>query len=149
MPPCRKRSSTFRISASSTFTTLRRVRCRAVCRRETHACRPRSCARRTPRSERHSPSWGHARQAFQRFAIVRHLAAELVDQFVRQGQHVLRLGSEEADGFDEIADFVFAERHHFYGGIGGGEQRLAGLLTPTSVACADSATATTSVKGLM
>ena len=36
----------------------------------------------------------------QRGAILRHLAAMLVDQHARQGDHVLGLGIEEADGLD-------------------------------------------------
>ena len=48
-----------------------------------------------------------------------------------------------------FADLFLAQRQHLFGRVGDFEQGIfVALLTPASVACADSATATTSVNGL-
>ena len=81
--------------------------------------------------------------------VVRHLAAVLVDQRLRQRDDVLGLVAEEADGLDALAHAVLAQRHHLLAACRRSRTapRVA-LLTPASVACADSTTATSSVKGL-
>ena len=50
--------------------------------------------------------------------VARHLAAVLGDQHLRQRDHVLRLGAEQADGLDELAHPLLAERHHLLRRVG-------------------------------
>ena len=64
-----------------------------------------------------------AGQCLQRLARTRHLPAVLSDQPARQLNDVLGFGAKKTDGLDQLAHFVFAERHHFFRRIGGGEQR--------------------------
>ena len=118
------------------------------CRRETYGCRPRWSVRRKRRSTRHWRSCGRRRAGLPCLARARHLPAMVGHQPARQLDHVLRLGPKQPDGLDQLAHPLLAERHHFLRRVGEREQRRVALLTPASVACADSTTATSSVKGL-
>ncbi len=73
----------------------------------------------------------------------RNLTAILVDQLLGERDDVLGLVAIEADRLDVVAHFFFAQGDHFLRCVGDGEQRpRVARLTPTSVACADSTTAT-------
>src|SRR5688572_29643575 len=50
----------------------------------------------------------HARQLLERVAIGRNLAAMLLDESARQGDHVLRLGVEQADRPDVLPELFLA-----------------------------------------
>ena len=86
-----------------------------------------------------------AGQRFEQVAVLRHLAAVAVDEDLRGGDDVLRLGVEQADGLDVLAQRLLAKVEHLLRRRHLGEQARVALLTPTSVDCADSATATSSV----
>ena len=82
--------------------------------------------------------------------VARHLAAVLVDQLARQRDDVLGLGAKSPIVLIASRTLVFAERDHLLAACR--RRRTAprvALLTPASVACADSTTATSSVYGLM
>src|SRR5262245_8274810 len=64
-----------------------------------------------------------AGQRFQRLTRVRDLAPMLVRDFLRQGDEILRLGAEEADGLDQALQALLAEGSHLFRCVGGGEQR--------------------------
>jgi hypothetical protein len=53
-----------------------------------------------------------SRQLLQLFACARHLAAMVADERFGQGDDVLGLGVEQADGLDGVADPILAERDH-------------------------------------
>ena len=72
----------------------------------------------------------------------------VLDELLRQGDDILRLVAPEADGADMTSDAGFAQRRHFRGGRRRPNSSRVALLTPVSVACADSATATSRVNGL-
>lgn len=55
-------------------------------------------------------------------AIRRNLAAVIIDEDLGEGVDILRLGIEKTDGFDVVADFVFAECDHFLRRVGGLEE---------------------------
>ncbi len=59
----------------------------------------------------------HARQAHQIIAIIRDFRTVIIDQHLRQLDHVFGFGAIKPDGFDIIPDFVLAQRHHFFGRI--------------------------------
>ena len=63
------------------------------------------------------------RQFDQLVAVVRHLAAMVADQRLRQRDDVLRLVAPEPDGSDVVADLGFAQRQHLLRRIGDLEQR--------------------------
>lgn len=54
-------------------------------------------------------------QGFERVAVGGNLAAINVDQALRQGDHVLGLGVEQADRLDMLFQSVLAERNHLRG----------------------------------
>jgi hypothetical protein len=56
------------------------------------------------------------------------------------------LGVEQADGLDVPLQAFLAQIEHGLRRVGDRKQRRVALLTPTSVACADSSTATSSSK---
>ena len=64
----------------------------------------------------------------QRLARVRHLAAVLGDQLLRQRDDVLRLGAKEPDGLDQLAHALLAERRHLLRRVGEREQRRRRLV---------------------
>ena len=84
----------------------------------------------------------HAGQGFEFIASARDLPAVPVDQRLAERDDVLRLGVEQADGLDGIAQIVLAEVDHLPRGLDVSEQRPAAILTLASVACADRTTAT-------
>jgi hypothetical protein len=57
----------------------------------------------------------HAGQLLELLARARDLAAVIADERFRQGDYVLRLGVEKADGLDGIAESLFAQRDHLFG----------------------------------
>ena len=67
-----------------------------------------------------------AGQTLKRLAIFGHLAAEVIDQLLRQGDDVLRLGVEQADCLDVLFYALLAELDHFLGRIGDPEQFSGG-----------------------
>ena len=67
-------------------------------------------------------------QRLQRFAVARHLAAVALDQCPAQRDDVLRLGVEQADRLDALAQALFAQRQHLRRRVGLGEQRLGRLV---------------------
>ena len=69
-----------------------------------------------------------ARQAGQFLPRLRHLAIELIDQELRQGDHILRLVPPEADRPDMPGHALFAKRQHLFRRIGNGEQLLRRLV---------------------
>ena len=69
-------------------------------------------------------------------------------QLFRQRDDVLGLGAIEPDGLDVVAQALLAERDHLGGVSATANSDRVARLTPASVACADSTTATSSVKGL-
>jgi hypothetical protein len=66
-----------------------------------------------------------AGQRLQFFAGARDLSAMMVDQGLAERDHVLRLGVEQADGLDRIAEAFFAQLDHLPGSVHAGEQRPA------------------------
>ena len=90
----------------------------------------------------------HARKFLQRRPVVRHLAAMLRDELPRQGGEVARLAAIETDRLDVCGDLLLAECCHPFRRVRSRESAGVALLTPASVACADSTTATRSVNGL-
>ena len=74
----------------------------------------------------------HPRQAGQHVAISRNLTTEIADQDFRQGDHVFRLGIEQADGLDVLFQPLFTQRDHLRRGRDGLEQ-LAGRLVDADV----------------
>jgi hypothetical protein len=89
-----------------------------------------------------------AGQFRQGVAVVRHLAAMVADQRLAQRDDVLRLVAPEADGADVVADLASPSASIFCGVSATLNSARVALLTPASVACADSTTATSSVKAL-
>ena len=71
-----------------------------------------------------------ARQLLQLVAFSRYLAAEFVDQDARRGDHVLRLGVEQADGLDVLLEALLAEFEHCLRRFHLGEQRAGRLVDP-------------------
>src|SRR5579883_3000674 len=69
-----------------------------------------------------------ARQRLDLRTGARHLAAELVDQLLRECDDVLRLGAIESDGLDVVAKLLLAEREHFLWRIGDRKQRARRLV---------------------
>jgi hypothetical protein len=53
-----------------------------------------------------------ARQRLQIFAVARDFAAEAVDQSLAERDDVFRLGVEQADGLDRLAELFLAEADH-------------------------------------
>lgn len=103
-------------------------------------------------SHRHHHIGGLAADAGQRhqlFAGLRHLTAEIVDQHLRQGNDVFGLVAVKPDGLDMADQIFLAERQHFSGVSATLNSARVARFTPTSVACAESATATSRVKGLV
>ena len=62
------------------------------------------------------------------FARLRHLAAEIINQLLRQGNDILGLVAVKADGLDVIANRVFAKIEHLLRRIGSGKKRPCGLV---------------------
>ena len=119
-------------------------------RRGRCACRRRSSARRTRCSARRWPSCGRRRAALRaprgRAALRRRARRSRIS---RQRDDVLRLGAEEADR----ADVGRSGRRRraatiACGRVGDRKSLRVALLTPLSVACADSTTATSSSNGV-
>src|SRR4029077_3781702 len=54
------------------------------------------------------------RQSLQLVARARDLPRMFGNEFLRQRDDILRLVAEQADGLDQIAHFIFAERGHFF-----------------------------------
>ena len=72
------------------------------------------------------------------------------DQLPRQRDDVLRLGAEEADGADEFGRPSASPSATIFSGVSASAKSAGvALLTPASVACAESTTATSSVNGLV
>ena len=69
-----------------------------------------------------------AGQRHKRVAVLRHFAAEPLDQHPAQGDHVLCLGVEQADGPDVVFEAVLAQRQHFFRRAGDSEQRFRRLV---------------------
>jgi hypothetical protein len=86
-----------------------------------------------------------ARQGLQDLDGRRHLAAELLDEPPRQGDHVLGLGAEEVDRLHVVEEALLAEVEHLCGVSATWNRARVALLTPASVAWAESTTATRSV----
>src|SRR3546814_1183107 len=63
------------------------------------------------------------RQALQRLAVARHLPAMLFDELSAERDDVLRLGVEQADRADVVAQTRLAERDHLLRRVGHLEQR--------------------------
>jgi hypothetical protein len=80
----------------------------------------------------------------------RHLAAVLLDQLLRQRHHVLRLGVEEPDGLNPAPARAPRRARPSLAGVSAAANSAGvSLLTPAStVAAAESTTATSSVNGL-
>ena len=66
----------------------------------------------------------------------------------RQRDHILRLAAIEPDGLDESRKLSSPSAAIFSGVSAAGNSAAVALLTPLSVACAESTTATSSVYGL-
>src|SRR5512132_1853324 len=69
-----------------------------------------------------------AGERFEGVAVTGHLAAVAFDQRPAQRDHVLRLGVEQADGLDTLAQALFAERQHLRRRVHLTEQRLRRLV---------------------
>src|SRR5262245_50718554 len=67
-------------------------------------------------------------QRLQRLARARDRAAVLADELSRQGDHVLRLGTVEADGLDQALHALLPERRHLLRRVGGREPRGRGFV---------------------
>ena len=67
-------------------------------------------------------------QGDQRIAVFRHDTVKIVDQFLRQGDDVLRLVAVQTDGLDVVAHLGFAQRQHFLRRVGDLEQLLCRLV---------------------
>jgi hypothetical protein len=91
----------------------------------------------------------HARQGFQRFAVFRHFAAMQLDQHLAGRDHVLGLGLVQADGLDVVFNSSSPRSRIACGVFATGYSLRVALLTPTSVACADSSTAISSSNGVV
>ena len=87
-----------------------------------------------------------ARQRLQRLAVIRNLAAMLFDQLLRQGDDVLRLAAEQTDGLDIVPQPRPRPSATIFRGVSAmaNSGRVA-RLTPSSVAWAESTTATSRV----
>ena len=116
-------------------------------RRGKYGCRPRSWARRRRCSSPHWRSCGRRPAASSASRARGTSPPKSSISCPRQRDHMLRLGAVKPDRLDHLAQFFLAERQHFLRRIGDGEERAVALLTPASVACADSTTATSRVKG--
>lgn len=64
----------------------------------------------------------------QRVAILRHFSAEIADQYLRQGDDILRLAVEQADRLDMLLERVFAEIDHLLGRLDVAEQGTGRLV---------------------
>ena len=89
-----------------------RARCWCGCRRERYGCPP-------PGRESERRCWDHigglaadAGQGHQRGARLRHLAAVFLDQDAGQGDDVLGLLPEQADGLDRLGQRLDAQIQH-------------------------------------
>ena len=72
-----------------------------------------------------------AGQRFQRLAIVRDLAAVLVDELLRQRDHVLRLGAKKPDGLDQVAHLALRRASTIFSGVSASLNKAGvALLTP-------------------
>ena len=69
-----------------------------------------------------------ARQLDQKVAVIRHLAAMVADQRLRQRDHVLRLAAPKPDRADVFADLLLAQRHHLLRRVGDVKQRARRLV---------------------
>ncbi|KAG1223040.1 hypothetical protein G6F68_020459 [Rhizopus microsporus] len=69
-----------------------------------------------------------AGQRLQRIAVTRHFAAMLLQQDRAGGDHVLRLGVEQADGGDVLLQAVLAQREDLRRRVGHREQAARGLV---------------------
>ena len=87
------------------------------------------------------------RQLLQCFAVTRHLAAVLFDQLARQFDDIACLALPEPDRADMLCHAIDAETQHRLRRGGFLVQRPVARFTEASVACAESTTATSSVKG--
>jgi uncharacterized membrane protein len=67
-------------------------------------------------------------QADQFVAIFRNDSAKIIDQFLRQQDHVLCLVAEQANGLDVLADCIFAQGQHLLRRISFGKQRARCLV---------------------
>ncbi len=125
-------------------------RLHAGCRSGIDAYRPQSSLRQTRYSARRWQSSVPRPAALQ----VPHGCAALCsrcsrDQFLRQRNDVLRLGAIEPDGLDPGRARALRRAPTIFSGVSAAANSAGvALLTPASVACADSTTATSSVNGL-
>ena len=71
-----------------------------------------------------------AGQRLQRLARARDLAGMLLDQLLRQGHDVLRLGAKETDGLHQLPHALLAQCRHLLRGVGRRKQRGRGLVDP-------------------
>jgi len=67
-----------------------------------------------------------AGEGLQLLPSARYLAAILVDQHLAEGDHVLRLGIEQPDGLDRLAQALLAEINHLAGSLNAFEKRPGG-----------------------
>ncbi len=67
-------------------------------------------------------------QGLELVAVGWNLAAVLLDQLSRRGDHVFRLGVKQADGLDRLAQIILAKLDHLLRGGDSLEQRTAGLV---------------------
>jgi hypothetical protein len=81
--------------------------------------------------------------------VARHLAAVLLDEEAAGRDHVLRLGVEQADRGDVALQPSSPSARICAGVFATGYSLRVALLTPTSVACADRITATSSSNGVV
>ncbi len=70
----------------------------------------------------------HAGQGFEIPAVVRHLAAELLDEDAAGLDDVLRLVVEQADGLDVLLQPLFAQFEDGLGRVGHGEEPFGGFV---------------------
>ena len=126
-----------------------RARCRCGSRRGRCACRPRWWAGRTRCSAPRSRSCGRRPgSASSASRLLRHLAAVLVQQDLRQRDHVLRLGAVQADALDVLLEAVRRRASTIFCGVSPGKSLRVARFTDLSVACAESTTATSSSNGV-
>ena len=67
-----------------------------------------------------------AGKGLQLFAGARHFTAVIVDQRLAERDNILRLGIEQADGLDGVAQCILAEFEHLARGLDTREQRATG-----------------------
>jgi hypothetical protein len=68
----------------------------------------------------------NSRQRLQLFASARHVAVMSFNERLTQGDYILRLRVEQADGFDRVTKRILAELHHLARRLYARKERAAG-----------------------